>query len=258
MAERKRTGWSECGILDVWSQAERFEGRSQVSTWILSIARFKALSALSALRRNRDAELDDAAMELIEDSADTPEQVVLNQDRSAQLRTCLAQMSREHREIIDLVYYHEKSVEEVVEIIQMPKNTVKTRMLYARKRIAQLLSTHRDFDHNAYMIRLVVDLGIEFRERSEARVGSWLNSLEDRPVRWTTDLTPTSARPLARRFSEKEADHLAAGVWPACVGVGSGRAAAGPCVTEAMNHPLLQNLVAASVGVHSAAAARAP
>jgi hypothetical protein len=32
-------------------------------------------------------------------------------------------------------------------IIPLPKNTVKTRTFYARKRLAQLLSTHRDFDH---------------------------------------------------------------------------------------------------------------
>jgi RNA polymerase sigma-70 factor (ECF subfamily) len=135
-------------FIDVWSQAGRFEGRSQVSTWILSIARYKALSALLAQRRRRIVELDDTAMGLIEDTADTPEQSLLKQDCSAQLRTCLAQMSREHREVIELVYYREKSVEEVAEIIQMPKNTVKTRMFYARKRLAQVLSTHQDFDHH--------------------------------------------------------------------------------------------------------------
>jgi RNA polymerase sigma factor (sigma-70 family) len=80
-------------------------------------------------------------------SANTPEEVVLNRDRSAQLRICVARMSRDHREILDLVYYQEKSVEEVAEVIQMPKSTVKTRMFYARKRLAQLLSAHRDFDH---------------------------------------------------------------------------------------------------------------
>src|SRR5438876_2036914 len=32
-------------FLDVWRQADRFEGRSAVSTWLLSIARYKALSA---------------------------------------------------------------------------------------------------------------------------------------------------------------------------------------------------------------------
>jgi RNA polymerase sigma-70 factor (ECF subfamily) len=131
-------------FIDVWRQADRFEGRSQVSTWILSIARFKALSAL---HRRRDTRIDEVDMELIEDSADTPEKVVLNLDRSAQLRICLAQLSRDHREILDLVYYQQKSIEETAEVIQIPKSTVKTRMFYARKRLAQLLSAHRDFDH---------------------------------------------------------------------------------------------------------------
>src|ERR1035438_8836979 len=90
-------------FIDVWCQADHFQGRSQVLTWILSIARHKALSALLAQRRRGIAEIDDTAMGLIEDTSDTPEQMILVQDCSAQLRTCLALMSREHREIIDLV-----------------------------------------------------------------------------------------------------------------------------------------------------------
>src|SRR6059058_5324101 len=54
-------------FLDVWRQAGRFEGRSAVSTWVLAIARFKALSAL---RRRPEQELDDRAAEAIEDTAD--------------------------------------------------------------------------------------------------------------------------------------------------------------------------------------------
>jgi RNA polymerase sigma-70 factor, ECF subfamily len=131
-------------FLSVWRQASTFENRSQVSTWILSIARFKALTAVS---QRRDGQLDEAATGMVADTADTPEQTVLRTDRNAQLRSCITQMSREHREVIDLVYYHDKSVEEVAEIIHLPKNTVKTRMFYARKRLARLLSMHRDFDH---------------------------------------------------------------------------------------------------------------
>jgi RNA polymerase sigma-70 factor (ECF subfamily) len=48
-------------------------------------------------------------------------------------------LSPEHREVIDLVYYHEKSVEEVAAIVGIPEATVKTRMFYARKRLAELL-----------------------------------------------------------------------------------------------------------------------
>ena len=57
-------------FLDVWRQADRFEGRSAVSTWLLAIARFKALSSM---RRKPDEELDEEAAGAIEDTSDTPE-----------------------------------------------------------------------------------------------------------------------------------------------------------------------------------------
>src|ERR1700710_650777 len=123
-------------FLDVWRQAGRFEGRSQVSTWLLAISRFKALSAL---RRRKDVELDDEAANAIEDGSDDPEVAVQKKDTSQALRKCLTALSPEHREIVDLVYYHEKSVEEVAEIVGIPENTVKTRLFYARKKLADLL-----------------------------------------------------------------------------------------------------------------------
>ena len=123
-------------FLDVWRQADRFEGRSAVSTWLLAIARFKALSAL---RKKPDEELDEETAEAIEDTSDNPEVALEKKDKSAVLRRCLEKLSPEHREIIDLVYYHEKSVEEVAEIVGIPENTVKTRMFYARKKLAELL-----------------------------------------------------------------------------------------------------------------------
>jgi len=123
-------------FLDVWRQADRFEGRSAVSTWLLAIARFKALSAL---RKKPDEELDEETAEAIEDTSDNPEVALEKKDKSAVLRQCLEKLSPEHKEIIDLVYYHEKSVEEVAEIVGIPENTVKTRMFYARKKLAELL-----------------------------------------------------------------------------------------------------------------------
>jgi RNA polymerase sigma-70 factor, ECF subfamily len=126
-------------FLDVWRQAGRFEGRSQVSTWLLAIGRFKALSAL---RRRGEDELADEAAAAIEDPADNPGDALQKSDRNAILRQCIAALSAEHREIIDLVYYHEKSVEEVAEIVGIPEGTVKTRMFYARKKLADLLKGH--------------------------------------------------------------------------------------------------------------------
>jgi RNA polymerase sigma-70 factor (ECF subfamily) len=123
-------------FLDAWRQADSFESKSQVSTWLLAIARYKALSAL---RRRTDEHLDDQMAAAIEDTADNPETVVGTKNRNNIIQKCLTQLSPAHREVIDLVYYHEKSVEEVAQIVGVPAATVKTRMFYARSKMADLL-----------------------------------------------------------------------------------------------------------------------
>ena len=70
-------------FLDVWRSAGQFEGRSQVSTWLLSIARFKALTALRQ-RRHEDIDQDDVLA--IADGADTPEASLDRSHTSAILR----------------------------------------------------------------------------------------------------------------------------------------------------------------------------
>jgi RNA polymerase sigma-70 factor (ECF subfamily) len=123
-------------FLDVWRTASQFQGRSQVSTWLLSIARFKALTAL---RQRHHEDIDQEEILQIADEAATPEKNLERSTTSAILRACVAKLSPAHREIINLVYYHEMSVEEVGHIIGIPQSTVKTRMFYARKQLADLL-----------------------------------------------------------------------------------------------------------------------
>ena len=123
-------------FLDVWRQAASFKAGAAVSTWLLAIARFKALSLL---RRKGEVALDEEAARKIEDTADNPEAAIERKQRSEILRRCWSRLSPQHRDIIDLVYYQEKAIAEVAAIVGVPENTVKTRMFYARKRLAQLL-----------------------------------------------------------------------------------------------------------------------
>jgi RNA polymerase sigma-70 factor, ECF subfamily len=108
-----------------------------VSTWLMSIARHKALSARR--RRTEGAELDEKIEATIADPANDPEVALQEKDRG-ELRRALMRLSIEHREVIDLVYYHEKSVDEVAQILDVPPATVKTRMFYARKKLAELVN----------------------------------------------------------------------------------------------------------------------
>ena len=123
-------------FLAVWRRSARFEGRSQVCTWLLAIA---GNLAATALKRRPLESLDQGIADSIPDVADDPEVATEKLQEKSILATCLGKLSPPHREIIDLIYYHDKSVTEVAEIIGVPRSTVKTRMFYARNEIAELL-----------------------------------------------------------------------------------------------------------------------
>ena len=123
-------------FVDVWRHAGRYEGRSAPLTWILAIAHNKARSAL---RKRTEDSLDEDKAGEIADESDNPEVIAQKGDIGVVLRQCLQKLTREHREIIDLVYYHERSVEEASEILGIPEGTVKTRMFHARKKLSELL-----------------------------------------------------------------------------------------------------------------------
>jgi RNA polymerase sigma-70 factor (ECF subfamily) len=123
-------------FLDIWRGASTFAARSAASTWLLAIARFKALSSL---RRRGDAQLDDGTAAATADPGDDPEVTIRKKQQGEILRDCLRRLSPDHRETIDLVYYQGMGIGEVAQIVGIPESTVKTRMFHARKQLSVLL-----------------------------------------------------------------------------------------------------------------------
>ncbi|OGT90993.1 MAG: RNA polymerase subunit sigma [Gammaproteobacteria bacterium RIFOXYA12_FULL_61_12] len=123
-------------FLEIWRGAGRFEGRSAVSTWMLSIAHNRTVSFL---RKRSESPLDEDQAATIADRADTPDIAAAKLDKGSQIRACMERLSPDHREIIDLVYYHERSIPEITAILDIPEGTVKTRMFHARKNLGALL-----------------------------------------------------------------------------------------------------------------------
>jgi RNA polymerase sigma-70 factor, ECF subfamily len=123
-------------FLEVWRNAHQFRSGSRLSTWLLAIARYQAISEMK--RRKSHVELDEALE--VADLSDDPEVAAQTRNRDDLIRACLTKLSPSHREIIDLVYYHEQPVASVGKIVGIPVSTVKTRMFYARKQLAELLA----------------------------------------------------------------------------------------------------------------------
>lgn len=125
-------------FLEVWHAAATFEHRSSVSTWLLAIARFKALHHFRQRKRDR---IDDVEISEEIDDAETPEAMIDRLKTNELLRSCIAKLCPARRKVVDLVYYQERSVVEASAILGIPCATVKTRMFYARKELATLLES---------------------------------------------------------------------------------------------------------------------
>ncbi|MES1151457.1 MAG: sigma-70 family RNA polymerase sigma factor [Dongia sp.] len=124
-------------LMEVWRQAGRFEGRSAVNTWVFSIAHHRAVSRF---RKRRESALDEDHAATIADGAPMPDQRAQSSGMSRLLARLMDQLTFEHREVLNLAYYQELSVQEIADVLNLSPNTVKTRMFYARQRLKTLLA----------------------------------------------------------------------------------------------------------------------
>lgn len=122
-------------LLVVWQRADSFDGRSKLSTWIFGIAYRKALKALS----RQDLPVDAEELDEPSDTGPGPEQRLGLVQLRGRLREAMAELSPEHRAVVELCYFHDMAYGEIAEVVGCPAETVKTRMFYARRRLRQLL-----------------------------------------------------------------------------------------------------------------------
>lgn len=134
-----------------WRQAERFEvERGSVQTWLLTIARSRALDRLRSRRRLREDPLADATASEADTSAPTPAAPsdpladAEHAERSRIVRAALADLPAEQREALELGYFGGLSQSEIAEQTGQPLGTVKTRMRLALQKLRERLSPLRE------------------------------------------------------------------------------------------------------------------
>ncbi len=120
---------------EVWRQPGRFQGNAQFSTWLIGIARNKALMVYRARRPDEvHGDLDDIAETHASDTPDGFAQLAERQ-RAEGVKHCMERLSEEHRECMHLVFFEGMSVAEIADVQHCPEGTVKTRLFHARQKI---------------------------------------------------------------------------------------------------------------------------
>ncbi len=116
----------------VWKNASRFKGKSKVRTWMFGIARNLAFNELRK-KYNGTQSIDRPVKD------DNSYKAYEGFERQQYIQEALMEISAKHREILDFVFFHELSYSEIAKLLNIPENTVKTRVYYAKAALKEAL-----------------------------------------------------------------------------------------------------------------------
>ncbi|HEX3558863.1 MAG TPA: sigma-70 family RNA polymerase sigma factor [Pyrinomonadaceae bacterium] len=129
-------------FLQVWQQAHSFDAaRGRAFTWLVTLARSRAIDRLRALDSRERAALRSAVDappqgERVSEGADD---ATLRSERAEVVRGALAELSEEQRQVLLLAYLEGMSQSEIAAAKGQPLGTVKTRTRAGLKRLSELL-----------------------------------------------------------------------------------------------------------------------
>ena len=122
-------------FMEIWRNAGRFEGRSAAKTWIFGIAYRKAMDVF---RKSAKLDVTDDLPDQIDESPDG-EACAMAAQQSAHVRACLDELSLQHRQAVELAFYEDLSYREISDVMEVPENTIKTRIFHAKKLLMRCL-----------------------------------------------------------------------------------------------------------------------
>ena len=149
---------------------DRFRGEASVRTLLFAIARNQLNYYFRKLTRDRKRFDYDPTQTSIAAIATTPTQRMAGGEQNLLLLRALRELPIDTQVMIELHYWEQLPVREIAEVMEVPVNTVKTRMFRGRKQLEalmeklaaspeQLEATHDEF--SAWAARLRDELGAD-------------------------------------------------------------------------------------------------
>jgi RNA polymerase sigma-70 factor (ECF subfamily) len=129
--------------LQVWRQARRFDSaRGRVSTWLLVMARSRALDKLRVRPQESSQHEDLETLAEARSEAPSPEESAVIAQLLAHVRLTLKTLSEEQRKVIELAYFSGLSQNEIALKLNQPIGTIKTRIRNGLVKLREQLQTY--------------------------------------------------------------------------------------------------------------------
>lgn len=128
--------------LKIFEGKARFDGRSTLKTWLFAVIR-RTASSRRRSRWLRDLRFVFFDVSEVADGSESAERRVLRSERTSALLRALDRLARRQREVIELVFYHDLTVEEAAAVIGVSAGTARVHYHRAKQRLLAELEAHR-------------------------------------------------------------------------------------------------------------------
>ena len=122
---------------EVWKASGKFEGRSQVTTWVFGIAHHKVIDCL---RRKGKYPMETLEATIGKESDCNLDEILAQKQVQTHIQYCIKKLSTDHRQTVQLAFFEDLSYREIGEIVGSPEGTIKARMFHAKQALKRCLA----------------------------------------------------------------------------------------------------------------------
>ena len=148
VTEEDRRDLLQATLIQVLRRLGSFRGDSSFSTWLFRVTANEALMLMRSQRRHRarlveGLGFDDlAALPASEDDqAERGDAALLNNERDARVRTALAELPDDYRDVVVAHYHLDLGLQEIAQRFDLTESAVRSRLHRARARLRTLLES---------------------------------------------------------------------------------------------------------------------
>ena len=134
----------QSAYLRVLSGRARFDGHSSLRTWVFGVIR---VTAMEEARRRRTWTARNTGAKSAMDATDPSpgaDAMVESSEQRVRLVDALAAMSPRQREVLQLVFYHDMTIEEAARVMQVSLGSARTHYERGKKALARLLTSEEN------------------------------------------------------------------------------------------------------------------
>jgi RNA polymerase sigma-70 factor (ECF subfamily) len=135
----------QSAYLKIFSGQARFDGRSQLRTWVFGVIRRTALEEQRrrTVRHTRE-QPGEIAIAAAANTADGADVAMERDDERAMLVSALGALSARQQEVLNLVFYHDMTIEEAAAVMEISLGSARTHYDRGKKALALALASRAE------------------------------------------------------------------------------------------------------------------